>query len=167
MLEAQFFNFLFQRKCGFIMSDQYPLPKFSFKVTWNEAELTFSEVSGLDADTDVIEYRHGNSKQYNTIKMPGLQKFGDVTMKRGTFQGSNEFFEWWRSVQLNKIDRRSVTISLLNEEQKPVVTWKLKQAWAKKITPTDLKSDGSEVAIESIEVVHEGLEIEHQAAAAS
>lgn len=90
-----------------------------------------------------------------------MQKYSDITMKRGTFKDDNEFYKWWNSVNLNEIQRRDLTISLLNEKHEPVVVWKAKNAWPKKIQTTDLKSDGNETAIESIEIVHEGLTIQN------
>ncbi|CAN5773693.1 phage tail protein [soil metagenome] len=135
----------------------YPLPKFHFRVEWGGAKIGFSEVSGLSVETDVVEYRDGSSPEYHKIKMPGMQKFGNITMKRGIFQGDNDFFNWWNTVALNTIERRDVTISLLNESHEPVVVWKIKNAWPSKVQSTDLKSDDNGVAIETIELAHEGL----------
>lgn len=139
----------------------YPLPKFHFLVEWGGTKIGFTEVSGLDVETEVIEYRHGASPEYSKTKMPGLQKFSNITLKRGTFIADNQYYEWWNSVKLNTIERRDITIKLLNEEHLPVVTWKVKNAWPTKVQSTDLKADGNEVAIESIELVHEGLSIQH------
>jgi phage tail-like protein len=135
----------------------YPLPKFHFRVEWGGAKIGFSEVSGLSVETDVVEYRDGSSPEFHKIKMPGMQKFGNITMKRGIFQGDNDFFKWWNTVALNTIERRDVTISLLNENHEPVVVWKIKNAWPSKVQSTDLKSDDNGVAIETIELAHEGL----------
>jgi phage tail-like protein len=140
----------------------YPLPKFHFQIEWGGANLGFSEVSGLDVENEVIEYRDGASLEYSKVKMPGMQKFSNITMKRGTFQGDNEFFDWWNTVALNTIERRDVTISLLNEKHEPVVIWKVKNAWPVKVQSSDMKSDGNEVAIESIELAHEGLVIQNE-----
>lgn len=140
----------------------YPLPKFHFQVEWGGAHLGFTEVSGLDVQTDPIEYRDGASPEYVKTKMPGLQKFSNITLKRGTFKGDNDFYSWWNTVALNTIERRNVTISLLNENHEPVVVWKIKNAWPIKVQSTDLKADGNEVAIESIELVHEGLVIQNE-----
>jgi conserved hypothetical phage tail region protein len=140
----------------------YPLPKFHFQVEWGGAQLGFTEVSGLDVQVDPIEYRDGASPEYVKIKMPGLQKFSNITLKRGTFKGDNDFYNWWNTVALNTIERRNVTISLLNENHEPVVVWKVKNAWPIKVQSTDLKADGNEVAIESIELVHEGLVIQNE-----
>lgn len=143
------------------MATTYPLVKFHFQVDWGGTKIGFTEVSGLDVETEIVEYRHGASPEYSKIKMPGLQKFSNITLKRGTFKGDNEFFTWWNSVSLNTIERRNITISLLNENHEPVVTWKVKNAWPTKVQSTDLKADGNEVAIESMEIVHEGLMIQN------
>ncbi|MFT3681159.1 MAG: phage tail protein [Ferruginibacter sp.] len=135
----------------------YPLPKFHFRVEWGGAKIGFSEVTGLSVETEVAEYRSSDSPEFHKIKMPGMQKFGNITMKRGIFQGDNEFFKWWKTVALNTIERRDVTISLLNENHEPVAVWKIKNAWPSKVQSTDLKSDDNGVAIETIELVHEGL----------
>lgn len=137
----------------------YPIPKFHFAVEWGGARIGFTEVSGLDVETEVIEYREGNSKQYHKLKMPGMQKYGNITMKRGMIQGDNEYYEWWNTVALNTIERRDLTITLLNEVHEPVVTWNVANAWPVKAQGTDLKADGNEAAIESIEVAHEGIKV--------
>lgn len=139
----------------------YPLPKFHFLVEWAGARIGFTEITGLSIETEVIEYREGNSPEYNKIKMPGLRKYGNITMKRGTFSGDNDYYKWFDTVKLNTIERRNITITLLNENHEPVVTWKIKNAWPVKIQSPDLKSDANEIAIETIEVAHEGLVIEN------
>ena len=139
----------------------YPIPKFHFRVEWGGTRIGFTEVTGLEVSTDVIEYRDGASPEYSKIKMPGMQKFGNITMKRGTFAHDNEYYNWWNTHALNTIERRDITISLLNESHEPVVVWKVKNAWPVKVQSTDLKGDGNEVAIETIEVAHEGLTIQN------
>jgi len=140
----------------------YPLVKFHFQVDWGGTKIGFTEVSGLDVETEVVEYREGASPEYSKIKMPGMQKFSNITLKRGTFKSDNEYYQWWNTVKLNTIERRDITIKLLNEEHEPVVVWKVKNAWPSKIQSTDLKADGNEVAIESMEIVHEGLSIQNE-----
>lgn len=142
---------------------QYPIPKFHFQVEWGGAKIGFTEVTGLDVSTDVIEYREGSSKEYHKIKMPGLQKFSNITLKRGTFKGDNDYFKWWNTIALNTVERRDLTISLLNENHEPVVVWKIKQAFPVKVQPTDLNSTGNDTAIETIEIAHEGLTIQNDA----
>ena len=139
----------------------YPLPKFHFQLEWGGERIGFTEVSGLDVETEVIEYREGSSPDYSKIKMPGMQKYSNITMKRGTFIGDNNFFEWWNTVALNTIERRDITITLLNEAHEPVVVWNVRNAWPVKVQSTDLKADGNEVAIETLELAHEGLIVEN------
>ncbi len=139
--------------------NEYPLAKFHFQVNWGGTQIGFQEVSGLDLETELIEYRQGASKNFSKIKMPGMQKFSNITLKRGTTAGDNEFFEWMKTIKLNTVERRDITISLLNEESAPVVTWNVKNAFPAKIQSTDLKAEGNEVAIETLEIAHEGLTI--------
>ena len=144
------------------MATTYPLVKFHFQVEWGGTKIGFTEVSGLDVESEVVEYRDGASREYSKLKMPGMQKYSNITLKRGTFKSDNEYFNWWNTVQLNTIERRDITISLLDEEHEPMVTWKVKNAWPTKVQSTDLKADGNEVAIESMELVHEGLSIQNE-----
>jgi phage tail-like protein len=141
---------------------QYPLPKFHFRVEWGGTRIGFTEVTGLEVNTDLIEYRDGASPEYSKIKMPGMQKFGNITLKRGIFKSDNEYYNWWNTHALNTIERRDITISLLNESHEPVVVWKIKNAWPVKVQSTDLKGDGNEVAVETIEIAHEGLTMQNE-----
>ena len=145
----------------------YPIPKFHFRVEWGtDFRIGFTEVSGLDFEREVIEYREGNSKNYSKTSQPGMEKLSKITCKRGTFEGDYDFYKEWRKNVLfqegNKTGsqyRRTVTIILLNENHDPMITWKLRNAWPSKVQSTDLKADANEVAIETMELVHEGLEI--------
>lgn len=137
----------------------WPLPKFYFQVKWDSNEMSFQEISGLDIEAQTIEYRHGNSPDFMTIKMPGIKKSGNVTMKKGVFVNDNKFWDWFNQIKMNTIKRIPITISLLDETGKPTMVWTLKNAWPTKITGTDLKSDGNEVAVETIEIAHEGITV--------
>ncbi len=138
----------------------WPMPSFSFQVNWGAlSKVPFQEVSGLDSETQVIEYRHGDSLASATIKQPGIQKIGNVTMKRGVFVKDQTFWSWYSQVTMNTIPRTAVVIQLLDETGKPTMTWTLNNAWPTKISAPTLQSDGNEVAIESIEVAYEGLTI--------
>jgi phage tail-like protein len=139
----------------------YPIPKFHFRVEWGGTNIGFSEVSGLNIENKVIEYRDGVSPEYSKIKMPGMREYSNITMKRGVFKGDNEFFKWLNTISLNTVERRDLTISLLNEKHEPVVVWKVHNAFPIKVQSTDLKADGSEVAVEQIDLAHEGLTIEN------
>ena len=141
----------------------YPLPKFHFQVEWGEDRFGFTEVSGLDFETEVIEYREGNAPVYHKTKQPGLTKYANISLKRGTFLGDFKFFELWKKTMMFQEGaaqyRRDVTIKLLDEEHKPIITWSVTKAWPSKVQSTNLKADANEVAIESMDLVHEGLRI--------
>jgi len=144
------------------MPQQYPLPVFHFTVQWGGTRIGFSEVSGLTQENQAIEYRDGSFPEYSSIKMPGLRKFSNVTLKRGIVKADNEFFKWLSTIKLNQVERRDVVISLLNEEHTPVMTWKIHNAFPVKVEGPGLKASGNEVAIESIEIAHEGLELQNE-----
>ncbi|MET0266853.1 MAG: phage tail protein [Duganella sp.] len=137
----------------------WPLPKFYFQVKWDSQVMSFQEVSGLDVQSEEIKYRHGDSPEFAVIKMPGLKKVGNVTMKKGVFKSDNKFWDWFNQIKMNTVKRVPVTISLLDETGAPTMVWTLANAWPTKITGTDLKAEGNEAAIETIEIVHEGLTI--------
>ena len=82
-----------------------------------------------------------------------------MTMKKGIFKSDNKFGDWLSEIKMNTIKRMPITISLLDEAGAPTMTWTLTNAWPTKITGPDLKSDGNEVAIETIEIFHEGITI--------
>lgn len=140
----------------------YPLPVFHFIVNWGGTQVGFSEVSGLNIESQVIEYRDGASPEYSSRKMPGLRKFANITLKRGIMKSDNEFFAWLNTTKLNTVERRDLTISLLNEDHAPVMTWKVNSAFPIKVEGPSLKATGNEVAIESIELAHEGLSIQNE-----
>jgi phage tail-like protein len=137
----------------------YPLPKFHFLVTWVCERIGFSDVTGLDIQVEAIEYREGSRPEYSKIKMPGMLKYSNITLKRGSINGDSDFYKWINTTSLNTAERRDIIISLLNETHAPVMTWKAKNALAIKVQARDLKSDGNEVAIETLELAHEGLNI--------
>src|SRR5436190_2057316 len=139
----------------------YPIPKFHFRVEWGGTNIGFSEVSGMNIENKVIEYRDGISPEFSKIKMPGMREYSNISLKRGTFKGDNEFYKWLNTISLNTVDRRDLTISLLNEKHEPVVVWKVHNAFPIKVQSTDLKADGSDVAIEQLDLAHEGLSIEN------
>lgn len=137
----------------------WPLPKFRFEVDLGTEmkSVAFQEISGLDAETQVIEYRQSNSKLFSTEKMPGISKYGNVTLKRGVFVKDNTFWDWYSQISMNTIKRRTVIIRLLDEGGNVTMQWTLMNAWPTKITSTDLKSDGNEVAVDTLEIAHEQL----------
>lgn len=139
-----------------------PMPKFRFEVDFGDqfkSKASFQEVSGLDKETQVIEYRHSNKPLFSTIKMPGIAKFGNITMKKGVMEHDESLANWLSEIKMNTIRRKTVTIRLLDETGNTAMEWQLINAWPTKIKGTDLKSNGNEFAIDTIEFAHEGLRI--------
>jgi phage tail-like protein len=139
----------------------YPLPVFHFVVDWGGTQVAFSEVTGLNIEVQPIEYRDGASPEYSTTKMPGMKKYGNLTLKRGVFAGDNEYYQWVQEIALNTVTRRDIIISLLNDEHAPVMTGKVLNAWPTKLTSPDLKANANEAAIETLEIAHEGIQIQN------
>jgi phage tail-like protein len=136
----------------------WPLPEFSFVVEFGDGKAAkFQEASGLDTETQPIEFRHGNSPVFAPIKMPGLHKVGDVTLKRGVIASDGDLWDWLNATKLNTVKRRTVVIKLLDATGTAKMVWTLNNAWPTKISGTDLKADGNEIAIESLELAHEGI----------
>lgn len=134
-----------------------PLLKFSFLVEWGGERVGFTEVTGLESSTEVIEYREGASPVASKQKMPGMLTYGNITMKRGTIAPDSDFYNWFNSHQFNATERRDLTIKLLNESLEPVMTWRALNCFVVKYTPSELKADANEVAVETIEVATEGI----------
>lgn len=145
--------------------EEYPLQKFHFSIEWGGIQIGFTEVSGLDVETEVIDFNDGLSREYTSKKMPGRQKYSNITCKRGTFESVNDFYQWWDITKLfgEKTGefRRDITINLLNEEHEPIISWKVKRAWPAKIQSTDLNAGNSEPAIETMELTHEGIVVQN------
>jgi phage tail-like protein len=139
----------------------YPIPALHFLVSWGDSNNTvsFSEVSGLTLESEPIEYRDGADIALTVRKLPGLKKFGNVTLKRGIMTAQNGFWDWWNTIQSGTAERRTVTISLLNEEHKPVMTWEIQRAWPVKVEGPSLNATGNEIAVETLEFAHEGMKI--------
>jgi phage tail-like protein len=136
----------------------YPLPAYHFLVEWGGTRTGFTEVSGLGIEAEVLEYREGGS--LHTVKIPGQLKYSNVILKRGIVKGDNEFFQWISTINGSAVQRRDVMISLLDETHQPVMRWRLSNAWPSKIEASTLNANASEIAIEIIELTHEGITIE-------
>jgi phage tail-like protein len=141
----------------------YPMTSLHFEVKWGDSQNTssFSEVSGLTMEAEAIEYRGGADVALTVRKLPGLKKFGNVTLKRGIVpkEAGNGLFDWYNTIQAGAVQRRSVTVSLLNEEHKPVMTWTIRDAWPVKIEGPGLNATGNEIAVETVELAHEGVDV--------
>jgi phage tail-like protein len=139
----------------------WPLPKFRFEVDFGTSlkGIVFQEVSGLDVESQIVEYRKSNNPLFSTEKMPGIVKYGNVAMKRGIFVNDNTFWNWHEEITMNLIKRITILIKLLDESGNVTMQWQLANAWPTKISGTDLKSEGNEIAIDTLEIAYEQITI--------
>jgi phage tail-like protein len=138
-----------------------PYPNHNFEVSIvgvADDNLGFSEVELPSGEIEVIEYREG--RDADTVrKLPGLVKYPNVTLKRG-INGYLELYNWWKAARDGDVRRTDVTIKLLDEQRQEVMRWNLSRAWPVKVEAGPLNAQGNEVAIETLELAHEGFEIE-------
>ncbi len=136
-----------------------PYSAFNFLVVIDGVtEAGFSEASGLTAETDPIEYRNGD-EDISVRKLPGLKKFSNIVLKRG-FTDGKELWEWRKKVMDGKTERKPGSIVLLDESREKALTWNFREGWPSKLEGPSLNAKNNETAIETLEICHEGIEME-------
>ncbi len=139
-------------------SNLWPIPQFRFMVFFGDHfEVAFQEVSGLDTEYDAIEYRGGNNPQFQTTKMPNIKKHTEITLKKGMIKDGTKGFDYFSGVKMNSVIKETVMIQLLDEADKPMFSWTLKNAFPKKVSGMNMIAKTGEVAIEELILAHEGL----------
>ena len=143
-----------------------PYVQFNFLVDLGDGqtegpEAGFAEVSGLSMEIELIEYRNGNSRENHMLKLPGLARVGNVTLKRGLI-GSLALWRWIDQVRNGDASAlRTVTIQLQSEDRSAIVhTWRLLRARIVKHTSGPLNARGADVAMEEVTIAFERLELE-------
>lgn len=135
----------------------YPYKKYDYKVLIDQKEEAgFSEVSAPDITSDPVEYQEGSVSVKAPSKQPGILKHSNVTLKRGTTE-SRAFVDWMKEIDPGKATRKTVTIVLLDVEMNEVASWELQRAFPKKYVAPDFNDTSNEIAIESLELVCEGI----------
>jgi phage tail-like protein len=142
------------------MARDDPYKGFNFLVEIDGISVAaFCEVSGLASETAVIEYRNGSDRANTVRKLPGLTKYANIVLKRGVTQDT-QLWQWRKAIEQGTPDRRSGAIVLLDDERNPVRRWRFSEGWITKFEGPDLNAKGNDVAIETIEIAHEGLTID-------
>jgi phage tail-like protein len=134
-----------------------PYRGFKFKVQIDGiTKAGFREVSGLDAGTDPVDYRDGDGTTIR--KLAGLQKFSNITLKRGITE-DQDLWKWRSMVMDGKIKdaRKNGQIILLDDEGKEAAEWTFTDGWPTKWTGPAFNATANEVAIDTLEITHEGL----------
>jgi len=138
------------------MARKDPLRNFRFRVEIDGIQQAgFSEVTGFDATVEPIDYREG-SDPTNVRKLPGLTKYGNVTLKWGVTD-SKALYEWHRQIVDGNIQRKNIAIVVQNETGQDQGRWEIAEAWPSKYDPMDLNAKGNDVSIELLEIAHEGV----------
>jgi phage tail-like protein len=139
------------------MSGNQPYGNFNFRVEIDGITVTeFSEVSGLGASIDVIEYRTGGDP--TTRKLPGRARMDDLVLRRG-IDGNRELWDWFKGTLDGQLDRKNGSVILLDAAATEVRRWNFHRAWPRKWEGPALDGDGNEIAIEELVLTHEGIEL--------
>jgi phage tail-like protein len=140
-----------------------PYSAFNFTVEIDGTEVAaFQEVSGLDSENTPIEYREGADATNSSRKLPGYEKYGPCTLKRGVI-GDLALYNFRKEVRDGGTafpPTHNVVINLLDEQHQPVLKWKLTNAWCSKLSGPSLNAKGNEIAIETMELAYDRLDIE-------
>lgn len=143
------------------MPAQYPLRTFPFSVQWGGTHFGFSEVTGVDQESPIVEYRGGSTPGFSATKMSAMRKFGNITLKRGVAK-ADDLYKWMSITRKDAAKRQDLVIRLFDEKNEPVMSWKVKNALPVKFEGLQLDASGNDVAIESIELVHEGFSMDDE-----
>ena len=142
------------------MPDKQPYRGFNFIVEIEGvSSAQFAEVTVPEAEITVVEYREGGDKTSATRKLPGRLRYGNVVLKRGV-SGDLALVDWFRAIAAGDFQPRNVSIVLLDAERQPVIRWNVREAWPTKYDVSDLNGKSNEVVIETLELAHEGIQVE-------
>jgi len=133
--------------------------RYNFTADWGGSRIGFTEISGLDIEIEAVITRDGSSPVDSGRKIPGIRKFSNIILKRGIAKNDNDFFNWINTKSIGNIERRNITIKLLNEDHEPIFIWMIKNAFPVKYSGPILISNDSEIALETLELTHEGLTV--------
>lgn len=137
-----------------------PYRGFNFRLEVDGLTIaSFSEASGLVAEGDPVDYREGADMVNSVRKLEGLRKYQNIVLKRGYTQ-NKELWAWYRNIANGTEDRRNGAIVLMDEAHRDVLRWNFRNAWLNKVEGPSFNATGNEVAMESVELVHEGLDID-------
>jgi phage tail-like protein len=136
-----------------------PFRGYNFRVELDNTSVAgFRECGGLTATTDSVDYREGTDIPLSVRKLTGLRKFANITLKRG-WTANEDLWNWYKNVLNGVEDRRNGAIVLQDEEHNDVLRWNFENGWICKWEGPSVNAASNDVAIESIEICHERLEL--------
>lgn len=116
----------------------------------------FRECSGLDSAQDPIEYREGNEKYLTVRKLTGLVKYSNISLKYG-ITDDEELWQWRTKAVEGRVERKNGSIVLLDDLGQEKMRWNFREGWPTKWTGASFNATGNEIAIETLEIAHEGV----------
>jgi phage tail-like protein len=137
------------------VTDPFLISNFRVEID-NIPSATFSQVLGLDLSIDIVDYRTGATVPLAPEKLPGLARYQNITLKRG-FTQNLDLWNWVQNILNGVSDKRNLTIVLQDAQHNDVIRWSVKNAWPCHWSGPALIAGSSEVAIESLEICHEGF----------
>jgi phage tail-like protein len=137
-----------------------PYRGFNFRLEIDGSSVaSFRECSGLSFTTDAVEYREGTDVPLHVRKLTGLRKFANISLRRGMTQ-NRELWDWYRNVLNGEEDRRGGAVVLQDEQHADVLRWNFEGGWVSKWEGPALNATSNDVAIESIDIAVERVELE-------
>jgi phage tail-like protein len=136
-----------------------PLRGFNFRLELdNTSVAAFRECTGLSENTDPVDYREGTDAWLSVRKLPGLRKFSNITLKRGITE-NKDLWNWYKNILNGTDDRRNGAIVLQDEQHNDVLRWNFLNGWICKWEGPSMNATSNDVAIETVEICHERLEL--------
>lgn len=127
---------------------KYPIPTYRFRVSVGDEEMAFNKVTGLNITSESIEYKDGASDLY---QMPGQVDATSITLRKGIVIGQRQLYDWISSISLDRVEKKNVTISLMNESgSEPQITWHFTDAFPISLTAPSFDATSNEVSIEEL-----------------
>ncbi len=139
----------------------HPLPRNRFSVDWGGTRIGFSEIGGLTIAAQSPAFRDGAMAENSNVTMPGILRYPNLVLKRTLEKSDNEFYDWINTIQLNTVERRDITVNLLDASNSPAVVWKLRNAFPVKLEYSSLEAGNSGPMMEILEIAHEGMTVEN------
>jgi len=119
-------------------------------------EAGFNDISGLDMQTAIVEYRNGD--EIRTVrKLSGLHTYSNIVCKRGMLATTSDIYQYREKVVTEQLERIDITIHLQDDEGATQKTWNIREAWPCKYVMPEMNAQGNAVAIETLEIAHEGI----------
>ncbi|OQS37532.1 phage tail protein [Chromobacterium haemolyticum] len=140
------------------IASAYPIPTYRYRVTVGNEEMAFSAVSGMEISHETITYKDGVGGKYY---MPGQLAPVNISLKRGVVKSKSQLYEWIKSISLNQVEKKDISISLTNESgSELLITWNVANAFPTKLTAPSLDATSNEVAIEEMSLMADSVTIQ-------